>query len=123
MAAQVWLAQVGRVPLLLLDSYVEQNEPGLREVTGRPSAAGGLLHQRGPRQIPRPGADPRVTLHPAECALRASRFKVSLGVHNRPGSGRAKSSSSSPPEWHSPVRDSINDREALHKYSLADILI
>ena len=34
-AAQVWLAQVGRVPLLLLDSYVEQNEPALREVTDR----------------------------------------------------------------------------------------
>src|SRR5262245_39865409 len=35
LAAQVWLAQVGRVPLLLLDSYVEQNEPVLREVTDR----------------------------------------------------------------------------------------
>jgi glycogen phosphorylase len=35
LAAQVWLAQVGRVPLLLLDSYVEQNEPALREVTDR----------------------------------------------------------------------------------------
>jgi starch phosphorylase len=35
LAAQVWLARVGRVPLLLLDSYVEQNEPGLREVTDR----------------------------------------------------------------------------------------
>ena len=35
LAAQVWLAQVGRVPLLLLDSYVAQNEPGLREVTDR----------------------------------------------------------------------------------------
>jgi glycogen phosphorylase len=34
-AAQIWLAQVGRVPLLLLDSYVEQNEPALREVTDR----------------------------------------------------------------------------------------
>jgi starch phosphorylase len=33
--AQIWLAQVGRVPLLLLDSYVEQNEPALREVTDR----------------------------------------------------------------------------------------
>src|SRR5215470_14247119 len=32
LAAQVWLAQVGRVPLLLLDSYVEENDPGLREV-------------------------------------------------------------------------------------------
>jgi starch phosphorylase len=35
LAAQVWLAQVGRVPLLLLDSYVEGNEPALREVTDR----------------------------------------------------------------------------------------
>jgi glycogen phosphorylase len=34
-AAQIWLAQVGRVPLLLLDSYVEQNDPSLREVTDR----------------------------------------------------------------------------------------
>ena len=29
------MAQVGRVPLLLLDSYVEENEPDLREVTDR----------------------------------------------------------------------------------------
>jgi len=35
LAAQVWLAQVGRVSLLLLDSYVEGNEPALREVTDR----------------------------------------------------------------------------------------
>lgn len=33
--AQVWIAQVGRVPLLLLDSDVEINEPGEREVTDR----------------------------------------------------------------------------------------
>src|SRR5579875_1835604 len=33
--AQLWVAQVGRVPLLLLDSYVEENEPALREVTDR----------------------------------------------------------------------------------------
>jgi starch phosphorylase len=35
LTAQVWLAQVGRVPLLLLDTYVEQNEPALHEVTDR----------------------------------------------------------------------------------------
>jgi starch phosphorylase len=35
LTAQVWLAQVGRVPLLLLDSYVEHNEPALHEVTDR----------------------------------------------------------------------------------------
>jgi glycogen phosphorylase len=35
LTAQVWVAQVGRVPLLLLDSYVEENDPGLREVTDR----------------------------------------------------------------------------------------
>jgi glycogen phosphorylase len=33
--AQLWLAQVGRVPLLLLDSDVEENEPTLRDVTDR----------------------------------------------------------------------------------------
>jgi glycogen phosphorylase len=35
LAAQIWVAQVGRVPLLLLDSYVEDNDPVLREVTDR----------------------------------------------------------------------------------------
>ncbi len=33
--ARVWRAQVGRVPLLLLDSDVEANEPNEREVTDR----------------------------------------------------------------------------------------
>ncbi|EST28466.1 hypothetical protein N566_22710 [Streptomycetaceae bacterium MP113-05] len=33
--AQVWLARVGRVPLLLLDSDVEENGPAEREVTDR----------------------------------------------------------------------------------------
>jgi starch phosphorylase len=35
LAAQVWVAQVGRIPLLLLDTYVEQNEADLHEVTDR----------------------------------------------------------------------------------------
>jgi glycogen phosphorylase len=35
LSAQIWVAQVGRVPLLLLDSYVEDNDPDLREVTDR----------------------------------------------------------------------------------------
>jgi glycogen phosphorylase len=35
MAAQVWIAQIGRIPLLLLDSYVEENDPALQEVTDR----------------------------------------------------------------------------------------
>ncbi|MGO9077470.1 MAG: alpha-glucan family phosphorylase [Streptosporangiaceae bacterium] len=35
LAAQIWIAQVGRVPLLLLDSYVEENDPSMREVTDR----------------------------------------------------------------------------------------
>ena len=33
--AQIWKAQVGRVPLLLLDSDVEDNQPGERGVTDR----------------------------------------------------------------------------------------
>jgi len=44
LAAQVWLALVGRVPLLLLDSYVEENEPALREVTDR-LYGGGTEHR------------------------------------------------------------------------------
>jgi len=35
LVAQVWRAQVGRVPLLLLDSDVEDNEPAERDVTDR----------------------------------------------------------------------------------------
>ncbi len=35
LSAQIWVAEVGRVPLLLLDSYVEDNDPSLREVTDR----------------------------------------------------------------------------------------
>src|ERR1700742_4032993 len=44
LAAQVWLARVGRVPLLLLDSYVEENEPALHEVTDR-LYGGGTEHR------------------------------------------------------------------------------
>lgn len=33
--ARIWKAQVGRVPLLLLDSDIEENEPAEREVTDR----------------------------------------------------------------------------------------
>jgi starch phosphorylase len=44
LTAQVWLAQVGRVPLLLLDSYVEENEPALHEVTDR-LYGGGTEHR------------------------------------------------------------------------------
>jgi glycogen phosphorylase len=35
LAAHIWVVQVGRVPLLLLDSYTEDNDPLLREVTDR----------------------------------------------------------------------------------------
>ncbi|PZS25650.1 MAG: DUF3417 domain-containing protein [Pseudonocardiales bacterium] len=33
--AQVWVAQIGRVPLLLLDSDIEDNDTGARQVTDR----------------------------------------------------------------------------------------
>jgi glycogen phosphorylase len=44
LTAQVWLARVGRVPLLLLDSYVAENEPALHEVTDR-LYGGGTEHR------------------------------------------------------------------------------
>jgi glycogen phosphorylase len=34
-SAQIWVVSVGRIPLLLLDSYTEDNDPLLREVTDR----------------------------------------------------------------------------------------
>ncbi len=39
--AQIWKAQVGRVPLLLLDTDLEDNEPGDRGVTDRLYGGGG----------------------------------------------------------------------------------
>ncbi len=44
LAAQIWVAQVGRVPLLLLDSYVEDNSPDLQEITDR-LYGGGTEHR------------------------------------------------------------------------------
>jgi len=44
LAAQVWRAQVGRVPLLLLDSDIEDNAPFEREVTDR-LYGGGTEHR------------------------------------------------------------------------------
>lgn len=45
--ARIWVAQVGRVPLLLLDSDVEENGPVERDVTDRLYGGGGehRLHQ------------------------------------------------------------------------------
>ncbi len=47
LAAQVWKAQVGRVPLLLLDSDIEDNAPAERQVTDRLYGGGSdhRLHQ------------------------------------------------------------------------------
>ena len=87
LVAQVWRADVGRVPLYLLDADVEENPDEVRSrhrppVRRRPraphppgdpprdrrraGAAGarhrraGLPHQRGPRRVPRPRAHPPV---------------------------------------------------------------
>ncbi|MFI0485156.1 alpha-glucan family phosphorylase [Actinomadura sp. 9N215] len=68
--AQVWIAQVGRVPQLLLDSDVEENDQSARDVTDRLYGGGGdhrllqemLLGIGGVRAI---RAYCRVTGHPA----------------------------------------------------------
>jgi glycogen phosphorylase len=44
LTAQVWIAQVGRVPLLMLDSYVEENDPELHDLTDR-LYGGGTEHR------------------------------------------------------------------------------
>ncbi|MDQ1713606.1 MAG: glycogen phosphorylase [Frankiaceae bacterium] len=66
--AQVWKAQVGRVPLLLLDSDVEDNGPAEREVTDRLYGGGSdhrllqemLLGIGGVRALRAFGAEPEV---------------------------------------------------------------
>ncbi len=91
LVARIFVASVGRVPLLMLDTDVEGNPDHYREVTDRlyggtsehrlrqelllgvggvralrafspdhrAPGARGVPHQRGPRRLPRPGADPR----------------------------------------------------------------
>lgn len=49
LSARVWQAAVGRVPLLLLDTEIEENEPDLRGVTDR--LYGGDQHQRIRQEI------------------------------------------------------------------------
>ena len=39
--AYIWVAQIGRVPLLMLDSNIELNDPGERDVTDRLYGGGG----------------------------------------------------------------------------------
>lgn len=41
LSARIWVAQVGRVPLLMLDSDVEENQPAERDVTDRLYGGGG----------------------------------------------------------------------------------
>ncbi|WP_018655389.1 alpha-glucan family phosphorylase [Actinomadura flavalba] len=68
--AQVWVARVGRVPQLLLDSDVEDNDPAARDITDRLYGGGGdhrllqemLLGIAGVRAI---RAYCRITRHPA----------------------------------------------------------
>ncbi|WP_030421362.1 glycosyltransferase family 1 protein [Streptomyces sp. SCSIO 75703] len=68
--ARIWLAQVGRVPLLLLDSDVEENGPGERGVTDRLYGGGSehRLHQEmllGMGGVRAVRAYCRLTGHPA----------------------------------------------------------
>jgi starch phosphorylase len=66
--AQVWVAEVGRVPLYLLDSDVEENGPAERAVTDRLYGGGGehrlrqeiLLGIGGVRALRALGIDPQV---------------------------------------------------------------
>jgi starch phosphorylase len=68
LSAQIWVAKVGRVPLLLLDSDVEENGPAEREVTDRLYGGGSehrllqemLLGIGGVRALVAYGADPEV---------------------------------------------------------------
>ena len=121
--ARIWVAQVGRVPLLLLDSDVEGNPDDYRDVTDRlyggntehrlrqemllgvggvralraycrhhrPPGARGVPHQRGPRRLPRPGADPRADRRRGRPEARLRR-PPSRSPARRPSSPRTRRS-------------------------------
>ena len=112
--AQVWRADVGRMPLYLLDADIdEQRRPTCASVTdrlyggdvehrlarrscsasaacgrSRPSAldAAGLPHQRGPRRLPRPRAHPPADRDGGPLVRRGARG----------GAGRRRSSPRTP---------------------------
>ena len=75
--ARIWVAMVGRVPLLLLDTDVEENAEGLREITDRLYGGGGehrlqqemLLGIGGVRAL---RAYCRITGHPAPEAFHTN---------------------------------------------------
>jgi len=85
--AQVWKAQVGRVPLLLLDSDIEDNDEAARGVTDRLYGGGtdhrllqenAARHRRGPRAA---GVlRRRPTRRPPRCSTPTRVMPVSLGL-------------------------------------------
>ena len=94
LAAQVWVAQVGRVPLLLLDSYVEENDADLSG-GHRPAVR---RRQRAPAP---PGAAARRRRHAGGARLlRADRAPVSprcsTPTRGTPGSSAWSGSASLP---------------------------
>ena len=85
--AAVWLAQVGRVPLLLLDTDVPENDERDRPITPHPLRA-------RPRDAPPPGARPghRRRARPARAGHRAVGLASQRGplrVHARGAGPRA----------------------------------
>ena len=112
LTAQVWLAQVGRVPLLLLDSYVEENDPALHEVTDR-LYGGGSEHRLRQEMLLGIGG------------VRAVRAFCEITGHPEPevfhiNEGHAASWRSSasggtwPPGSTSPRRSSRDDGQGVH---------
>jgi starch phosphorylase len=92
LAFQIWLVEVGRVPLLLLDADVPENDPVQRWTTGRLYDASrtvrlaqyGLLGIGGVLTLQALGIDPAVLHlnegHPALAALELAAQQVEAGV-------------------------------------------
>ena len=116
---RVWRAQVGRVPLYLLDTDFEPNDPidrdltrrlyggdrdlrlrqeillgigGLRVAAGAWPAAGDLPPERRPRRLPGARADPRADARAATDLRRGPPGRVAgHGLHHpHPGPGRQR---------------------------------
>ncbi|HRC85881.1 MAG TPA: alpha-glucan family phosphorylase, partial [Thermoanaerobaculia bacterium] len=112
--ARVWVAEVGRVPLLLLDTDIQQNDPADRPITGQLYVSGRemrlvqelILGVGGARALAALGVEPSVWhLNEGHCAfLQFERLRVAIeegGV--RGDEARAQITSSSVFTTHTPV--------------------
>ena len=127
--AAVWKAQVGRVPVLMLDTDIPLNDPADRPITGMLYVRGRemrlcqeiVLGRRRRARAARARHPPRVWHmnegHVAFLALERARERVQRG--RQPGRGarrRWRATPSSPPTRRCPAGNETFDRDLVRRY-------